>query len=667
MIAADDIGLALRAVERALGRDAHVLSRRPDLAWQQLHNRLQWESEPVSGLLQRGSRERRPWLRLRSRLPESSAFEQALVGHRKPVHGADFDATGTFLATAGQDGVLILWDPSSGTERARWSAASSFLTGCAFTPKRRIVTTAGDGTVMVWDVHGRVVRALEGHTEAVVGCHVAPDGRRVVTAGDDGSAIVWDLASGDQQAVLRAGPLPPATCAFSPDGRRVATGGLDGIVRLWDAGTGADLEVLRGHVGPITACGYGPDGRLVTAGADGTVRVWGPDAKEQAVAEGHEGRVLACAVSPDGAVVVSGGDDGLVRVWDVGSGDPLAALRGHSGGVLGCALSADGSMIVSASQDTTARLWAMPEAGAGAEPAGHRERVSACVVFDERGIAVSTGDDGSLRYWSLDSLEPEAEITVGTRLRSCTATSDGAAVAAGGADEAIRLWDTDTAQLLIEHDWRRENMPIGSIDACALSADGGLLAASVQSIICVLDTSTGDERHRLERRRDLGPSAATNIRPMALTFLPDGNLLAAYQDGCLVLWTLPAETDRVIGTHDVLLEACAAGGEACASSDEEGRVCVWDGLNGERLFDAVLHDGWARACALSADGSLVASGGYDRLVRVHEVRSGREIAALPTAGWVTALAFHRGGWSILAGDQGGALYAADLEGFTPRS
>jgi hypothetical protein len=35
----------LGTFSRALGRETHVLTRQPELLWQQLHNRLQWEGK----------------------------------------------------------------------------------------------------------------------------------------------------------------------------------------------------------------------------------------------------------------------------------------------------------------------------------------------------------------------------------------------------------------------------------------------------------------------------------------------------------------------------------------------------------------------------------------------------------------------------------------------
>ena len=41
----------LQAFSRTLGREAHTLTKRPDLLWQQLSNRLQWEKGPAADLV----------------------------------------------------------------------------------------------------------------------------------------------------------------------------------------------------------------------------------------------------------------------------------------------------------------------------------------------------------------------------------------------------------------------------------------------------------------------------------------------------------------------------------------------------------------------------------------------------------------------------------------
>jgi WD40 repeat protein len=55
--------------------------------------------------------------------------------------------------------------------------------------------------------------------------------------------------------------------------------------------------------------------------------------------------------------VYSGGDDGVVRVWDAATGQPVDAWPGHTGSVSAVAVSGDGSRVYSGGLDGTLRTW----------------------------------------------------------------------------------------------------------------------------------------------------------------------------------------------------------------------------------------------------------------------------------------------------------------------
>jgi len=63
------------------------------------------------------------------------------------------------------------------------------------------------------------------------------------------------------------------------------------------------------------------------------------------------------AFAPDGKSLAKAGLDRVIRLWDVDTGQELAAFEGHTGKVTAIAFAPDGKQIASASADTTALLW----------------------------------------------------------------------------------------------------------------------------------------------------------------------------------------------------------------------------------------------------------------------------------------------------------------------
>ncbi|MFK0043921.1 AAA family ATPase [Streptomyces sp. NPDC090741] len=111
---------------------------------------------------------------------------------------------------------------------------------------------------------------------------------------------------------------------------------------------------LPPYIGSTTSLAVCPaeDGSalLATGGADGSVRLWSPDAPKQEaypVLKGHRGPVSAMALlrpSPASQplLVTAGGQDTTVRLWDPWTGEELARLVTGTGLTSICVLPADG-------------------------------------------------------------------------------------------------------------------------------------------------------------------------------------------------------------------------------------------------------------------------------------------------------------------------------------
>jgi hypothetical protein len=107
----------------------------------------------------------------------------------------------------------------------------------AFSPDGGWLAVAGgDGAVHVWDMAtGRDVHTLAGHIGPVTAVAFSSDGRRLVSVSTDRTLKFWDPVVGQEVASLRRHEEAVCSVAFHPDGMRLATADKDGTIRLWEA------------------------------------------------------------------------------------------------------------------------------------------------------------------------------------------------------------------------------------------------------------------------------------------------------------------------------------------------------------------------------------------------------------------------------------------------
>ena len=203
-----------------------------------------------------------------------------------------------------------------------WPAHRDWVTSLEVSNGGERLTTAGrDGAVKVWDPTSSTPLAVfDAHKGWAFGASLSPDGRTVASVGEDGIIAVWDVATGAKRVVGRepTSKLPNAV-AFTPDGDRLLVPTFDGRIRVMPVDGDARAQVLRGHGGPVWSALPSPDGeRAVSAGNDGA-RLWDLRTGTGTVLD-QPGPVYSAAFSPDGRRVVTAGADGVVRIWDAAGG-----------------------------------------------------------------------------------------------------------------------------------------------------------------------------------------------------------------------------------------------------------------------------------------------------------------------------------------------------------
>jgi hypothetical protein len=179
------------------------------------------------------------------------------------------------------------------------------------------------------------------------------------------------------------------------------------------------------------------------------------------------------------------------------------------------------------------------------------------------------------------------------------------------------------------------------VAALAYRPDGKLLAAGVYKEVVLLDPATGAETGRLAGQTD----AVT-----ALAFSRDGQRLAVASGSCgaageVRIYTakdgqVAAKPEHAIPAHADIIYALtfAPDGKSLASTGYDRLIKLWDLATAKELRTLKDHSDTVYGLAFSPDGKLLASAAADRAVKIWDIASGRRLYSLGDAtDWLYAL------------------------------
>ncbi len=285
-----------------------------------------------------------------------------LTGHTDCVNAVTFSPDGHWLASAGDDGTVWLWDLGlqMGAVRIAWGA--KYVFSLAFSPDSETLAVGTESSVFVlqeYEGQWRPRQQWKDHRNWVTTVGFDRGGLLLASGGVDGSVRVWDAHHRRRRPLrefaARVGSV--RSVAFSPDDSIVAASGSTGL-GLWKADEAEPLLMHRLKDADARSIAFSADGEhLLAAVGRSLLRV---DTASNAVEEAQPGssgffRCVDC--SPFYPLALVGRDDGTVQAWDSASGIERKLYDWHTGAVNAIAFHPGGLMAASGGDDYTVCFW----------------------------------------------------------------------------------------------------------------------------------------------------------------------------------------------------------------------------------------------------------------------------------------------------------------------
>ncbi len=476
--------------------------------------------------------------------------------------------TGRKRSTDSDPESILVWHVETGEQIACFTGYPESMSNLCFSPDGKYLTAgSAEGTIRIWDIEsGQLTTTHNDYGDAQMFPYYSPEDGLIAAAISKREVKVWHIDRDEKIDTFEHRGDNWHVC-FSGDGAQLAVASPSEI-QIWTRSNNADahtLSTLHGHIPTMDTLVFSSDEKTLAAGFwSDNVLLWDVasrrsyrPANEKLPRTSHN-----VYLSDSGKIVSTSVDETTLKIWEVGSSEPIAELAKPEAGLSRAeAFAPNGYRLARADRKSNIHVW---------------ERTS------------SSGDTCKDENWKKHTtLVGHAAPTNQTgfsmqHIVAMTFSPDGERLASISRDRTAYLWDVNAGQQVTQllltppstRGWYREYDT-----GIAFSPRGDRIAGGQWSEIVLWDAADGNTFMTLSQPEE-------SQRPITLCFSPCGQYLASgawwqpdLQKVPIRLWKV--DTGENIATFwghttDVQCFAFSSDNTVLVSGGHDGAIYLWD-------------------------------------------------------------------------------------------
>lgn len=481
--------------------------------------------------------------------------------------------------------------------------------------------------------------------ESIFDAKFSPDEKTVLLRADQ-CFYLFGVTTGDRVAQLKH-DATVAGFAISSDSQSIATSDHTGQVKLWTS-AGELKSTLIHDAQYVTFVEYSPDNKFLatvsrqSATSPSVISLWNLETLQVGHTFEHDVHVNQIHFDAEGKRLLSGDNSGLVRIWNLDSGEEIGTARKFGGLIKQLSwLQSQQAILVTTSAGHIIRWDVATERPLEPLVVHDKEPITSSLSQGEHFIATAHRDGNVRLSWLNYATTLCTDLPAGEVATQVAFAANDRILLTADSQGIIKQWDLAGA------------MPV----ARSLKHDGPVVDARFNSQGSKIATVSRDGSGQLWTVIDglpLGPPLQHDAAVLDVDFSAAGNLVAtASADGSAKLWN--ANNGQAVGEpfkHDhPVLRLNFDQNDQLFTGDNAGLIRAWRPFSTQPQFE-LQHTKEIRCLVAAANHLLSASA--DKTFRIWDVNSSTKTARIISHDDLVTYccSSHNGEWAISCGRDG---------------